>query len=52
MSNQDETPEKAEAVSPFEFGQSTRRAFLSRLGGYGQLVGNHRPCCYNVGAAF
>jgi len=32
MSNQDETPETPEADIRFEFGQSTRRTFLSRLG--------------------
>jgi xanthine dehydrogenase YagT iron-sulfur-binding subunit len=32
MSNQDETPERPEANTRFEFGQSTRRTFLSRLG--------------------
>jgi xanthine dehydrogenase YagT iron-sulfur-binding subunit len=32
MSNQDETNEKHEADARFEFGQSTRRTFLSRLG--------------------
>jgi xanthine dehydrogenase YagT iron-sulfur-binding subunit len=32
MSNQDETPEKPEADTRFEFGQSTRRTFLSRIG--------------------
>jgi xanthine dehydrogenase YagT iron-sulfur-binding subunit len=32
MSNQDETPERPEANARFEFGQSTRRTFLSRLG--------------------
>ena len=32
MSSQDETPEKPEAESRSEFGKSTRRTFLSRLG--------------------
>ena len=32
MSNQDETNERREADARFEFGQSTRRTFLSRLG--------------------
>jgi xanthine dehydrogenase YagT iron-sulfur-binding subunit len=32
MSNQDETNERHEADARFEFGQSTRRTFLSRLG--------------------
>jgi xanthine dehydrogenase YagT iron-sulfur-binding subunit len=32
MSNQDETPERPGADTRFEFGQSTRRTFLSRLG--------------------
>ena len=32
MSNQDEINEKREADARFEFGQSTRRTFLSRLG--------------------
>jgi xanthine dehydrogenase YagT iron-sulfur-binding subunit len=32
MSNQDETPERPEADTQFEFGQSTRRTFLSQLG--------------------
>jgi hypothetical protein len=32
MSNQDETPERPEADTRFEFGQPTRRTFLSQLG--------------------
>ncbi len=32
MSNYDETPKRPEAPSPSEFGQSTRRTFLSRIG--------------------
>ena len=32
MSDQSESDEKPEAERPFQFGQSTRRAFLSRLG--------------------
>lgn len=32
MSNQAETPEKTEGDNQFQFGQSTRRTFLSRLG--------------------
>ena len=32
MSNHDETPEKTEGDNRFQFGQSTRRTFLSRLG--------------------
>ena len=32
MSNQDETPEKPETESRSQFGKSTRRTFLSRLG--------------------
>ena len=32
MSDQSESDEKSEAERPFQFGQSTRRAFLSRLG--------------------
>src|SRR6266536_2765377 len=32
MSNYDETPKRPEAPAPSEFGQSTRRTFLSRIG--------------------
>ena len=32
MSDQNETPQRSEADARFEFGQSTRRTFLSRLG--------------------
>ena len=32
MSNQDETPERPEADTRFEFAQSMRHNFLSRLG--------------------
>ncbi len=32
MSDQDKTPERPEAETRYEFGQSTRRTFLSRLG--------------------
>jgi hypothetical protein len=32
MSNQDETPERPEADTRLEFGQSTRRTFLTRVG--------------------
>jgi xanthine dehydrogenase YagT iron-sulfur-binding subunit len=32
MSNQDETPERPEADDRFDFGRTTRRTFLSRLG--------------------
>ena len=38
MSNQDETPERPEADTRFEFGPSTRRTFLSRLGMAGLLA--------------
>ena len=38
MSNHDETPEKTEQDSRFQFGQSTRRTFLSRLGMAGVLA--------------
>ena len=38
MSNQDETPETPEADTRFEFAQSTRRNFLSRLGMAGLLA--------------
>ena len=38
MSSQDETPERPGADSGSEFGQSTRRAFLSRLGMAGLLA--------------
>ena len=32
MSNQEEMPERQEADPPSEFGRSTRRSFISRLG--------------------
>ena len=38
MSEQDETPEKPEAETRSEFGRSTRRTFLSRLGTAGLLA--------------
>ena len=38
MSNQDKTPERPEADTRAEFGQSTRRTFLSRLGMAGLLT--------------
>jgi xanthine dehydrogenase YagT iron-sulfur-binding subunit len=38
MSDQNETPEKTEGDDRFQFGQSTRRTFLSRLGMAGLLA--------------
>jgi xanthine dehydrogenase YagT iron-sulfur-binding subunit len=38
MSDQDDTPEKSEAKTRSEFGRSTRRTFLSRLGTAGLLA--------------
>ena len=38
MSHQDETPERPESNARYQFGQSTRRTFLSRLGMAGLLA--------------
>jgi xanthine dehydrogenase YagT iron-sulfur-binding subunit len=48
MSNQDETPKRSAADTRFEFGQSTRRTFLSRMGMAG-LVATTGPVLTTLG---
>lgn len=48
MFNQDETPERPEADTQSEFGRSTRRSFLSRLGMAG-LVATTAPALTGLG---
>ena len=50
MSNQEEIPERQETDARPEFGRSTRRSFLSRLG-LASLVATTGPVVSNVGAA-
>ena len=48
MSNQEETPQNPEANTRFEFGQSTRRTFLSRLG-MASLIATTAPVVTTLG---
>ena len=51
MCNLEEIPERQESDPPPEFGRSTRRSFLSRLG-LASLVATTGTGCNNVGVAF